>query len=95
MAEPIESLTEQLIHSATDPFSIAILAGVASSSFFFFGNLGLALDGVLPATITESERTRKGISDISALNMWEWMYNRAKVGLPADSHPFLTRAELV
>ena len=79
MAELTKSLTQRLTYSATDPFSLAILAGVASSSFYFFGNLSLALDGTLPATITESERTRKGISDTSALQMWEWMYNRAKV----------------
>jgi len=32
MAEPTESLGQKLIHSATDPFSLVILAGVASSS---------------------------------------------------------------
>ena len=79
MAGPTESLTRQLIHSATDPFTVAILAGVSSSSFYFFGNLGLALDGTIPATVTRSERARKGISDTSALNLWEWMYNRGKV----------------
>jgi len=88
MAEPIESLTQQLIHRVTNPFSLAILAGVTSSSFYFFGNLGLALNGTLQATITESERTRKGISNISALKMWEWMYNRAKVRFSTTIPPF-------
>ena len=82
MAEPTGSLTKQLIHSATDPFSLAILIGVTSSSFYFFGNLIIALDGALPATITKSERTRRGVSDASALNMWEWTYNRGKVRIP-------------
>ena len=88
MAEPIETIIQQLIHRATDPFSFAILVGVASSSFFFFGNLGLALDGILPATITESERARKGISDASALKMWEWMYHRGKVRFPTKPNPY-------
>ena len=88
MAGPTESLTQRLIHSATDPFSLAILTGVASSSFFFFGNISLILDGVLPATITESDRDGKGVSDTSALNMWEWMYNRTKVRFPITIHPF-------
>ena len=94
MAEPTESLTQQLIHSATDPFSLAILTGVASSSFFFFGNLGLVLDGILPATITEFERAKIGLSDTSALKMWEWMYYRAKVRFPTvipPSWPRLSR----
>jgi len=83
MAEPTESLlTQQLIHSATDPFRIAILAGVACSSFYFFGILSLALWGIVPATMTESARTRKGVSDASALNMWEWMYHGGKVRFP-------------
>jgi len=93
MNEPTKSLPQQLIHSVTDPFSLAILTGVASSSFFFFfGNLGLMLDGIIPATITESERARKGISDVSALKMWEWMYYRAKVRFPT-AFPILTRTE--
>ena len=93
MAEPTETITQQLIHRATDPFSLAILVGVASSSFFFFGNLGLALDGILPATITESERARERISDASALKMWEWMYHRGKVRFPKTTLPsILTRA---
>ena len=79
MAKPIETLTQQLIHRATDPFSLAILTGVTSSSFFFFGTSGLALHGVVPAIITESERTKKGISDTSALKMWEWAFLRARV----------------
>ena len=82
MAGPIGSLIQQLIYSATDPFSIAILIGVASSSFYVFGSLGIALDGTLPAVLTESERVRRGISDSSALNMWEWTYNRGKVRFP-------------
>ena len=79
MAEPIETLTQQFIHKATDPFGLAILTGMTSSSFWLFGNLGLVLDGLLPATINESERARKGISETSALKMWEWMFHRAKV----------------
>jgi len=79
MAKPIETITQQLIHRATDPFSLAILTGMASSSFFFFGSLGLALHGVVPAIITEPERTRKDISDTSALKMWEWAFLRTRV----------------
>ena len=93
MAEPTESLT-RLMHFATDPFSLAILAGVTSSSFYFFANVGLALIGIVPAITTKSERTRKDISDTSSLNMWAWMYNRAKVRPPTTLPP-LTRAEPV
>jgi len=78
MAEPTETLVQQLILRVTDPFGLAILTGIASSSFFFFGSLVLVLDGVLPAIITEPERTKKGISDTSALKMWEWVFHRAK-----------------
>jgi len=88
MAESTESLTQQLIHSATDPFNLAILAGVSSSPFYLFGNVGLALNGILPATITKSEGTRKGTSDTSALNMWEWVFNRSKVMFPTTLPPF-------
>lgn len=88
MAEPIEILTQQLIHHATDPFSLAILTGATSSSFNFFGNLVLALNGVTPAISTELERTRKGISDTSALKMWEWVFHRAKVRSPEPVLPF-------
>jgi len=79
MAEPIETLAQQLIHRATDPFGLAILTGVTSSSFWLFGSLGLAIDGLLPATVTQSERAKRGVSETSALKMWEWMFNRARV----------------
>jgi len=52
---------------------------VTSSSFWFFGSLALTMDGALPATITESERAKRGVSETSALKMWEWMFNRAKI----------------
>lgn len=82
MAEQIETLAQQLIHRVATPFGLAILTGVACSSFTFFGGLSLELDGVLSATATESERARKGISDTSALKMWEWMFRRGKVRFP-------------
>jgi len=87
MAEPIQTLTQQLIHRATDPFGLAILTGMTSSSYWLFGSLGLAIHGTLPATINESERARKGISDASALKMWEWMFHRAKVRSPRKKDP--------
>ena len=79
MAGPIETLTQQLIRRVTDPSSLALLAGVTSSSFWLFGSLALAMDGALAATVTESERAKKGISETSALKMWEWVFNRAMV----------------
>ena len=79
MAGPVESLTQQLIHRMQDPSSFAILAGVTSSSFWVFASLGITLDGVVPATMSESERAKKGISDASALKLWEWLAHRAKV----------------
>ncbi|KAF9646087.1 hypothetical protein BDM02DRAFT_3130630 [Thelephora ganbajun] len=78
MAEPIETLTQQLIRRATDPFGLAILTGMASSSFWLFGSLGISIDGAFPAIVTESERAKKGISDASALKLWEWVFHRAK-----------------
>ena len=88
MAEPIESLTQQLIdiHRTIDPFSFAILTRVASS--FFFGNLGPTLDGILPATITVSGRVTNGIGETSVLKMWEWMYYRANVMSPTTFPTF-------
>ena len=79
MTGPVESLTQQLVQRVTDPFGLAILTGLASSSFWLFGGLELSLDGPLTATLTESERAKRGISVTSALKMWEWMFNRAKV----------------
>lgn len=76
-----ETITQHLVRDTTGPFGLAMLTGAISSSFFFFGNLSLAMNGVLPATITESERAKKGISDASALKLWEWMFYRAKVRL--------------
>ena len=87
MTDPIETLTQHLIRRATEPSSLALLTAVASSSFFFFGNLGLALNGVFPATITKSERTRNGVSEESALKLWEWAYPRARVRLQKESLP--------
>lgn len=83
-----EALTQQLVHRATDPFGLAILAGVTSSSFWFFGALSLMIDGVLPVTITESERAEKGLSDTSALKMWEWVFHRARVRFSKMSPPY-------
>jgi len=87
MAEPIETLTQQLIHRATDPFSLAILTGVTSSSFWLFGSLGLVINGPMPATVTQSARAKKDISETSALKMWEWVFNRAKVRFSQRSPP--------
>ena len=89
MTGPVESLTQQLVHEATNPFGLAILTGVAASSFWFFGGLALALDGALAATITESERDKRGVSVASALKLWEWMFNRAKVGFFSPGLPSL------
>lgn len=75
----VESLAQQLVHRTTDPFGLAILTGVASSSFWFFGTFVLSLDGTLPATITELERAKKDISNTSALKLWEWMFYRGMV----------------
>lgn len=79
MANSVESLTQQLVHRVTEPFGLAILTGLASSSFFFFGGVGLAVDGIIPATSTGSERAKKGLSDPVAMKLWEWMFYRAKV----------------
>lgn len=99
MTNPVESLTQQLIQRATDPFGLTILTGVASSSFFVFGNLALALDGVFPATVNESERAKKDVSETSALKLFEWMFNRAKVCFfplfCLGSHPFATHILLL
>jgi hypothetical protein len=76
---PVESLTQQLIHRTTDPFSLALLTGVASSSYWLFGSLGIATLGTLPATFTKSDRAKAGVSDTSALKLWEWVFKHAAV----------------
>lgn len=81
MSEPVEFLTQKLIHRVADPFGLALLIGVTSSSFWIFANIGIALDGALPATITESERTKMGVSNASTLKLWVFMYDRAKVSI--------------
>ena len=88
MAEPIESLTQQLIdiHRTIDPFSFAVPTRVVSS--FFFGNLGPTMDGIIPATITVSGRVANGIGETSVLKMWEWMYYRARVMFPTTIPTF-------
>jgi hypothetical protein len=73
-----QPLTQQLVQRIADPFGLAILTGVASSSFWLFGNIAIALDGILPATSTLSGREKTGVSDASALKLWEWMFHRAK-----------------
>ncbi|KAF9789768.1 hypothetical protein BJ322DRAFT_1105630 [Thelephora terrestris] len=78
MAGLVESLTQQLTHRMSDPSILVILTAVTSSSFWLFASLGITLDGVIPATITASERAKRGISDASALKLWEWMFHRAK-----------------
>ena len=78
MAEP-GSLTQQLIQRIADPFTPAMLIAVACTSFMFFGALEMALDGILPATITKAEREKKDMSDASVLKLWEWVAPRAKV----------------
>ena len=80
MTEPVQTLTQQLLHRTTDPFTLALLTGAASSSFWFFGALGVSAFGILPATLSESERAKKGVSDASALKLWKWMFDRAVVG---------------
>ena len=79
MTQPLTSVTHQLTQRLVSPFGLAIVTGVASSSFRFFGSLELALDGVFPATGTEAERAKKGVSDAAALRLWEWVFYRAKV----------------
>ena len=79
MTEPVQGLTQQLIHHAMDPFGLAIMTGVAATSFWLFGSLSLAIDGAFPAVSTQSERAKRNISETSALKMWEWASTRARV----------------
>ena len=81
MSQPLQPLTEQLTQRLVNPFGLAIVTAIASSSFWFFGSLELALDGIFPATGTEAERVKKGVSDAAALKLWEWAFPRAKVSL--------------
>ena len=79
MTQPLQPLTQQLVQRLVSPFGLAIVTAMASSSFWLFGSLELALDGVVPATATEAERAKKGVSDAAALKLWEWGFPRAKV----------------
>jgi hypothetical protein len=88
MAQPVETcqtLTQQLIQRATDPFGIVALTGVISSSYSLFGILGFGISGLTPTMITQSERPKNVISETSALKLREWMYYRAVVSGPPSS----------
>jgi hypothetical protein len=66
----LEALSHKL---ASNPAQFPLVAGVISSSYFFFGNLGGAFFGVVPA-----------IQDIelpvgTKVALWKWSYDKAKV----------------
>jgi hypothetical protein len=58
---------------ASDPAQLPLIAGVVSSSYFFFGNLGGAYFGVVPA-IQDLE-----LPVDTKVTLWKWSYDRAKV----------------
>jgi hypothetical protein len=66
----LETLYYQL---ASDPAQLSLIAGVVSSSYFFFGNLGGAYFGVVPA-IQNLE-----LPVDTKVALWKWSYDRAKV----------------
>ncbi|KIM79115.1 hypothetical protein PILCRDRAFT_823689 [Piloderma croceum F 1598] len=68
------SILETLYYRlASDPAQLPLIAGVVSSSYFYFGNLGGAYFGVVPA-IQDLE-----LPVDTKVALWKWSYDRAMI----------------
>ncbi|KAJ6547193.1 hypothetical protein B0H19DRAFT_1164398 [Mycena capillaripes] len=68
------------------PGHIALVAGLVSSSYFTFGNIGLAFCGIMPATA----RGQTTLPVANRVTLWEFFYETGKVGcslLGAEGSP--------
>ncbi|KAK0531868.1 hypothetical protein OC842_003484 [Tilletia horrida] len=63
-----------MAQSLQTPFAIATGLGLASSSYFFLGNLGLVTCGVIRFTTSPSLRADLNIPPDSAVSLWAAMY---------------------
>lgn len=73
----LQSFTRTL---PSDPLRLSLVAGVASSSYFIFGNLALANLGIIPAIQDHGAHTYGAdftVADKVAL--WSWYTDKAKV----------------
>ncbi|KAF8213867.1 hypothetical protein K438DRAFT_1706083 [Mycena galopus ATCC 62051] len=63
------------------PGHIALVAGLVSSSYFTFGNLGASYFGVMPAT----ERGRSTLPVADRLALWDAFYGTAKLHMASSA----------
>lgn len=63
-----------------DARRLFLFGGVISSSYFFFGNLGAAYFGIIPAIDQRQNLgTAAPLSVETRVALWKWNYDRAKV----------------
>ncbi|CAD6887183.1 unnamed protein product [Tilletia controversa] len=61
-------------HFLKTPFAVATGLGLASSSYFFFGNLGMVTCGVIKMTTSAKLRHELDINADRAVGLWACMY---------------------
>lgn len=69
----LQVLSQRLVG---DPLKLSLVAGVVSSSYFLYGNLGAANIGIVPA-IQDVHGVDLPIATKVAL--WKWFYGRGHV----------------
>lgn len=82
MTELVEGLVQQFVHCTTGPFNVAILVGVAASSFWLFEICNFFGDMMLPTTRDQQDPFLVEISEVADLTMWKWVSGRARVRNP-------------
>ena len=70
-------------------FQLSLLCGVISSSYFFYGNLGTAFLGILPAIESSPQDSDDAKSHTGGVGnkfsvaqkaeLWRWFYERGRV----------------
>jgi hypothetical protein len=67
------SIVLTMSQKLSNPVHVALIAGVASSSYFFFANLGSFNFGIVPAIKEVNLPVGKKVA------LWRWFYDRGKV----------------
>lgn len=75
----MSSLITAFSNKLADPWVLSMLGAVASSSYHFFGNLGAATFGIMPA-LWEKEGAGS-LSVDTRVRLWKWYFDVAKVGI--------------